>query len=161
WDWTSADGEPASYGPLDVGRGPGDGTDVASATSFPPNPSSDPCSPTISVIVPVFRPRIWFLRRCVESVREQVYGKWELCLCDDASGSTEVSEYLNDVAAGDPRIKVAVHETNGGISRASNTALAMANGEFVALLDHDDELTPDALLAVARRVLKEPEADII
>jgi GT2 family glycosyltransferase len=158
WVWTGCADEPtpgapgAGWDPDGLGV-PGDGAsspDTAAAGA-----------PTISVVVPIFRPELWYLQQCVESVKRQEYGKWELCLCDDASGDVEVDRFLKRAAASDPRIKVAVHDSNGGISRASNTALALATGEFVALLDHDDELTPDALLQVARRALDEPEADVI
>jgi len=160
WVWTSTDDEPAPDAPgagSDLDGGLGAPVDMASS----PDAAADPAAPTISIVVPVFRPELWYLQQCVESVRRQVYSNWELCLCDDASGDVEVSRFLKKASAGDPRIKVALHDSNGGISRASNTALGMATGEFVALLDHDDELTPDALLLVARRAEEEPEADVI
>jgi len=160
WVWTSTDDEPAPDAP-GAGWDPDGGLGAPVDMESSPDPAAGPAAPTISVVVPIFRPELWYLQQCVESVRRQVYGHWELCLCDDASGDVEVSRFLKKAAAGDPRIKVAVHDSNGGISRASNTALGMATGEFVALLDHDDELTPDALLLVARRAVEEPEADVI
>ena len=159
WVWTAAGDEPAPDAP--GARWDPDGLGVPVDVARSPDPAQDGAAPTISVVVPIYRPELWYLQQCVESVRRQEYGYWELCLCDDASGDVEVTRFLKKAAAGDPRIKVAVHDSNGGISRASNTALAMATGEFVALLDHDDELTPDALLRVARRALDEPEADVI
>jgi len=160
WVWTSTDDEPAPDAP-GAGWDPDGGLGAPVDMESSPDPAAGPAAPTISVVVPIFRPELWYLQQCVESVRRQVYGNWELCLCDDASGDVEVSRFLKKAAAGDPRIRVAVHDSNGGISRASNTALKMATGEFVALLDHDDELTPDALLLVARRAVEEPEADVI
>ena len=118
-------------------------------------------SPTFSVIVPVFRPELWYLQRCVESVKAQTYGAWELCLCDDASGSVDITRYLQQAADDDHRIKVAVHDENQGISAASNTASALARGDYVALLDHDDELTPDSLARVAHHLRAEPDADVV
>jgi glycosyltransferase involved in cell wall biosynthesis/GT2 family glycosyltransferase len=117
--------------------------------------------PIISVVVPVYRPELWFLRRCVESVQTQIYPNWELCLCDDASGDPELSSYLTNLAAGDARIRVVVHEQNGGISRATNTALASARGEWIALLDHDDLLHPEALAEVAAVVRDHPDVGVI
>ena len=132
-------------------------------TGIEHEPAADEAAahPTISVIVPVFRPELWYLQRCVESVVAQTYDKWELCLCDDTSGIPEVSRFLDQAASLDPRIKLSVRASNGGISAASNTALGMVGGEFVALLDHDDELTPDALALVAGRAGGNPEADVI
>jgi len=160
WVWTSTDEEPAPDTP-GAGWGPDNALGVTADVATSSDVTAGAASPTISVVVPVFRPELWYLQQCVASVKAQVYARWELCLCDDASGSVEVSRFLKKAAASDPRIKVAVHDSNGGISRASNTALALATGEFVALLDHDDELTPDALLLVAGRAVEEPEADVI
>ncbi len=114
--------------------------------------------PLISVVVPIYRPELRWLRAAVESVTSQIYPQWELCLCDDASGQADIQAYLGSLD--DPRIKLHCRATNGGIVAASNDALALANGDFVALLDHDDELTPDALTFVARAAL-EHNAEII
>lgn len=119
-----------------------------------------PAGPTISVVVPVFRPELWYFRSCVASVQAQHYQDWQLCLCDDASGDGHLSAYLDELAAGDRRIKVTALERNGGISQATNAALALADGELVALLDHDDMLTPDALGAVAEAALAHPDLDV-
>ena len=106
--------------------------------------------PLVSVIVPTYNtPEAW-LRRCIESVQEQVYPAWELCIADDASTDGRVSEVVLEYAKHDPRIKFVVREENGHISSASNTALEMATGSYVALLDHDDELHPLALLECVR-----------
>ncbi len=139
----------------------GVGSETSDRHSARAGGDGSPAHPMISVIVPVFRPELWYLQRCVDSVKNQRYDKWELCLCDDASGVVEVERFLTDAAASDPRVKVAVRDANGGISRASNTALALAGGDFVALLDHDDELAPDALALVARSIVEEPEADVV
>ena len=116
--------------------------------------------PTISVVVPVYRPALWYFRACVESVLAQRYQTWELCLCDDASADPELAQLLADLARRDRRIKVTALSENGGISRATNAALALAEGELVALLDHDDVLTPDALAEVAAAAAAHPDLDV-
>src|SRR6201996_3647975 len=93
----------------------------------------------------------------LSSVERQTYGDWELCLVDDASPSPEVGPMLAAAAARDPRIRVATRAENGGIVAASNDALAMAGGEFIALLDHDDALHPDALALVAEAIDAAPD----
>ncbi len=117
--------------------------------------------PLISVIVPVYEtPESW-LRRCIESVLQQVYPNWELCLADDASSSPLVGRVLDEYAAQDDRIKVVHRGSRGHISAASNSALALANGDFIALLDHDDELTPNALLEVIESIRAHPNAGLV
>jgi GT2 family glycosyltransferase len=121
--------------------------------------------PTFSVLVPVFlaaekRVGSKWLQRAVESVRSQVYPHWELCLADDASTDPDVARYLDRLPP-DPRIKLARRPTNGHICAATNTAADLATGEFVCLLDHDDELAPHALFAIAERLQRRPEADLL
>jgi GT2 family glycosyltransferase len=118
-----------------------------------------PHQPLISVITPVYNTDPQWLRACVESVRRQAYPNWEHCLCDDASTSSQTIAVLRELE-GDPRIRITRLARNGGISAASNAALALARGEFVALLDHDDELTPDALAEVVRAINAEPGTDV-
>jgi len=117
--------------------------------------------PRVSVLVPVWNTPAGVLERCIESVRNQLYPRWELCLVDDASTHPAVREVLWRAAVSDRRIRVRYREGNGGISRASNDALAMATGTHVALLDHDDELAPDALYEVALLLTEHPEADFV
>ena len=117
--------------------------------------------PVISVIMPVFNPPERFLREAIESVLNQVYPYWELCIADDASTKSYVKQVLEEYRAKDSRIKVVFRKENGHISRASNSALEIATGEFVALLDHDDLLTRDALYEVALLLNRHPDADMI
>jgi O-antigen biosynthesis protein len=117
--------------------------------------------PLITILVPVFNPSAQFLREAIESVRSQAYPYWELCLADDASTAPHVRLILEKYAADDPRIKVAFRAENGHISHCSNTALEMAQGEYIALLDHDDLLAPEALYEVALLLNQHPEADMI
>jgi glycosyltransferase involved in cell wall biosynthesis len=90
-----------------------------------------------------------------------VYPYWELCIADDASTKTYVRALLEEYTSKDPRIKVVFRDENGHIARASNSAIEIAIGEFVTLLDHDDLLTPDALYEVALLLNKHPDADMI
>lgn len=117
--------------------------------------------PLITVLVPVFNPSAQFLKDAIESVRSQVYPYWELCLADDASTASHIRPLLEQYATDDPHIKVAFRAENGHISNCSNTALEMAQGEYVALLDHDDLLAPEALYEVALLLNQHPEADMI
>lgn len=117
--------------------------------------------PTISVVMPVHKPPIDYLQKAIESVRNQWYSNWELCVWDDYSSIPEVIDCLKSYACRDLRIKVGFSLANEGISRASNCALKMATGDFVALLDHDDELSLNALLEVAALLQEHPDADMI
>ncbi|WP_424767317.1 glycosyltransferase [Paenibacillus sp. sgz302251] len=117
--------------------------------------------PLISILVPVYNVDERWLRDCVDSVKNQVYPNWELCLVDDCSTKTHIRPLLNELASSDNRIKVKFRTENGHISLTSNDALEMANGEFVALLDHDDELTLDALYENVALLNKYQDADMI
>jgi GT2 family glycosyltransferase len=116
-------------------------------------------APRFSILTPVYETPAAVLAQTLKSVRRQRFGDWELCLVDDASAAPHVAEMLAAAAAADPRIRLQRRQRNGGIVAASNDALAMARGEFVALLDHDDKLHPDALAEVERALAREPEAD--
>jgi len=116
--------------------------------------------PKISVITPVYNTDPRWLRACVESVKRQAYPNWEMCLCDDASTLESTREVLREYEK-DPRIRITWLATNSHISTASNAALALATGEFVALLDHDDEYTPDALYRVVEHLNARRDADIV
>jgi len=116
--------------------------------------------PVLSVIVPVYNTPASLLRACIESVLSQSYPNWELCMVDDASSESEPYAIMCEYAARDVRIKVCQREENGHIARASNTALNLATGEFVALLDHDDELAPHALFAVALAIQNRPSVQM-
>ncbi|MCM3493409.1 glycosyltransferase [Paenibacillus lactis] len=117
--------------------------------------------PLISIIVPVYNVEETWLRKCIESVRNQLYTNWELCLADDASPKKHVREVLDEYKLMDPRIKVVYREKNGHISECSNSALAVATGEFIGLLDHDDELSRDALYENVKMLNMHPDADLI
>jgi O-antigen biosynthesis protein len=117
--------------------------------------------PTVSVVMPVYNTDPAWLREAIESVRRQLYDRWELCICDDGSTRPETREILRAYEEDDPRITVTRLPENRGIVAASNVALAQAGGEFVGLLDHDDELKPDALLEVVKLLNEQPDLDYI
>ena len=113
-------------------------------------------SPVFSILLPVFQTPERWLRRCLDSVLQQAYGNWELCVADDASTAPHVRRVLQEYASRDPRIRITFRTDNGHIVAASNTALSMARGDYVALLDHDDELRPHALLEMAEALAEDP-----
>jgi GT2 family glycosyltransferase len=117
--------------------------------------------PLLSVVVPVYRPSTWYFRECVHSVIAQSYQNWELCLCDDGSDDPELTRAMDELAAGDARIKALSMSQNGGISRATNHALAAATGQFVVLLDHDDVLDDTALAEIAAVIASDADVDVI
>jgi O-antigen biosynthesis protein len=117
--------------------------------------------PLISVIMPVYNPPIEFLKGAIDSVLDQIYPHWELCIADDLSPNPEVRQVLEEYRTKDNRIKVCLRSENGHISNCSNSALELATGEFIALLDHDDLLAPEALYEMALMLNKHPEADMI
>ena len=117
--------------------------------------------PLISVVMPVFNPPVHFLREAVDSVQNQAYPHWELCIADDASSDPQIRDYLNQLATQDKRVKLVLREQNGHIVAASNSALAVATGEFVALLDHDDLISADALYWVAEALNRHPMASVV
>ncbi|MCG6205022.1 glycosyltransferase [Rhodopseudomonas sp. HC1] len=117
--------------------------------------------PLISIIMPAYETPAWLLERSIDSVRAQLYPNWELCVVDDASPSPHVAEILACASKKDPRIKWTRRATNGHISAASNSALELASGEFVALMDHDDLLPEHSLYQVAVSLNENPSLDII
>ncbi|RKH68601.1 glycosyltransferase [Corallococcus aberystwythensis] len=117
--------------------------------------------PRISLVTPAWETPVDVLRACVASVRAQVYPHWELCIVDDGSRSPAVADTLRELAAGDARIRFERLDSNQGIARATNAALALATGEYVGFLDHDDLLAPHALAEVALRLGEVPDADVV
>jgi glycosyltransferase involved in cell wall biosynthesis/SAM-dependent methyltransferase len=117
--------------------------------------------PCISIVVPVYDTEEIYLREMIESVLQQLYPHWELCLADDASTKPHVERVLREFATLDSRIKVMRRQTNGHICAATNSALDLATGEFVALLDHDDLLSERALYEVVLELNACPDADVI
>jgi glycosyltransferase involved in cell wall biosynthesis len=117
--------------------------------------------PLFSVLMPTHDSDLRWLDRAVASVRAQAWPRWELCIADDASSAPGVRERLRALEQEDDRIRVAYRLDRGHISAASNTALSLARGPFVALLDHDDELAPEALRETAAALERHPSADLL
>lgn len=117
--------------------------------------------PKFSILMPAYNTPGGYLRQAIDSVLTQLYRDWELCIVDDASSSGQVRDILEDYARRDGRVRVAFRETNGGISACTNTALSMATGDWVVLLDHDDLLSEHALYLVAEALNRHPDLAII
>lgn len=116
--------------------------------------------PLISVIMPVYNPPVDLLIEAVSSIQAQIYPHWELCIADDASTNPLVWETLQALAAKDDRIKIERRSENGHISKASNSALNLAHGDFLALMDNDDLLAADAFHWVVDALNQHPDANI-
>jgi O-antigen biosynthesis protein len=117
--------------------------------------------PLISVVMPTYNTPLNHLDSAISSVKAQGYPLWELCVADDGSSDENVRRNLRSHAECDPRIKIALNPNNAGISQATNAAIFLASGSFTAFLDHDDELTPDALAEIALAILEKPAADAL
>ena len=117
--------------------------------------------PVISVVMPVYNPPEALLTKAIESVKRQIYPDWQLCIADDASTLPHVRQVLERFASGDARITVAYRPDNGHICEATNTAIGLATGAYVALFDHDDILAPTALYEVAAEIEAHPDAQFI
>lgn len=117
--------------------------------------------PHISVLMPTYNANPDWLRAAIDSVRAQIYPHWELCIADDASTDSAIAPLLAEYQAREPRIKLMMRTQNGHISAASNSALELATGNFVALMDHDDMLPEHALYWIAEAIAAQPQAKLI
>lgn len=117
--------------------------------------------PLISILMPVYNTPDRFLNEAIESVVNQIYPDWELCIADDCSTAPSVARTLTQWTRRDPRIKAVRRRKNGHISEATNSAMRLASGEWVALLDHDDVLREHALAEVALAIAARPDAQLI
>ena len=122
--------------------------------------SKIPYKPLISVVVPVYNVSTKMLKECIMSVLDQTYANWELCLADDASTMPEVRKCLKSFED-NPKIKIKYREKNGHISRCTNTAIKMATGEYIAFMDCDDVLAPNALYEVVKLLNQDKSLDFI
>jgi GT2 family glycosyltransferase len=116
--------------------------------------------PRFSILTPVYNTHPGMLRACIDSVINQAYPDWELCLADDGSTSRGTQAVLNEYE-GHPQIRMIRLASNSGISLATHAALELATGDFIALLDHDDELAPEALFEMASVLAAQPDLDFI
>jgi glycosyltransferase involved in cell wall biosynthesis len=117
--------------------------------------------PKISVVMPVYNVEQQWLEQAIESIFSQVYQNWELCIADDASPSPHIKEVLNLYKNRGKRVKIKYLESNRGISGASNEALSLTTGQYVALLDHDDVMSRDSLFEIVKLLNAHPEAELI
>ncbi len=152
-------------------RGWGEGVNSAQDGPLPPHPRplspkgarGDLCRPfsptgatgdalsqsTIDIVMPIYRPHPNHLREAIDSVRGQTHSRWVLCLCDDGSSQPELTRFLQDLAEADSRIRFVAHSHNRGIAEATNAAIRLGVGDYVAFLDQDDRLHAEALQEVA------------
>lgn len=117
--------------------------------------------PLISIITPVFNPNPKFFKACLNSVLNQSYPNWELCLINDASTNPIIKEIILAEAKKEQRIKYRFRRKNGHICRASNDGLKQATGAYVGFLDHDDFLWPNALYQVVELLNNRPHTQLI
>ena len=114
-----------------------------------------------SIVIPVYNTDEIYLRECLDSILTQSFSKFEICIADDNSPNARVREVLKEYELKDNRVKVAYRKENGHISKASNSALELATGRFIVLVDHDDKLADHALYYVAQAIHQNPNAKII
>lgn len=112
----------------------------------------NPHNPKFSLLLATYNSNISYLTACIESVIQQSYPNWQLCIADDASVNIEVHELLEYYHNLDSRISLVKRDKNGHISQASNSALSLAKGQYIALIDHDDLLSPYALQIMANEI---------
>jgi len=117
--------------------------------------------PLISVLLPTYNTDPSHLKECINSVLVQTYNNWELCIADDASTIQSTREIIKKYAKQDSRIKYVFRKKNGHICEATNSSLNIASGKYVALLDHDDVLWPNALYEVVTAINKRPDIKLL
>ena len=120
-----------------------------------------PIKPVFSILVPIYNTDPEYLLPMIESVQNQIYPHWQLCLVDDCSPKSYLKRILEHEALNDDRISIQLNEVNQGISVTTNDALAMAKGDYIALLDHDDEISIDALYENAKVINSTPDVGLI
>lgn len=114
-----------------------------------------------SIIIPVYKPEIKFLKEALQSVYNQTFNSWQICITNDCSNDDELSIFLNKLSKENPKIKLHERIENGGIAKATNDSISLATGEFLVFLDQDDLLSPIALSEFARYLEKYPSTDFI
>lgn len=117
--------------------------------------------PKISIVIPLYKTQEKYLRQLVETIKEQTYPNWELCLSDGSGANSPIAGLLESLAASDERIKVVSHEESLQISENTNAAIEIATGDYIAFADHDDELTPNALFECVKALNKNRDVKIL
>ncbi len=116
--------------------------------------------PKISIVIPLYHTPVKYLRRILDSIREQTYGSWELCLAD-GSAEDKVEKCIRRHYGKDPRIKYKRLKENKGISENTNAALALASGDYIMLSDHDDVVEQGALYEIVKALNENRDLDMI
>ena len=124
---------------------------------------NDSCEKNVlfSIIIPVYKPQIKFLKEALQSVYNQTFNSWQICITDDCSNDDELSTFLNQRSKDNPKIKLHQRIENGGIAKATNDSISLATGEFLVFLDQDDLLSPIALAEFACYLQRFPSTDLI
>lgn len=117
--------------------------------------------PLISIIMPVYNVKKVWLEKAISSIDNQIYTNWEVCIADDCSTLTETTEYLRELKKKGEKYKVLFRSENGNISKATNSAVQLSSGEFILLMDNDDELAPNALFEIASILQEKRNIDIV
>jgi len=117
--------------------------------------------PLISIIMPVYNTELHHLDAAIESVSRQIYKNWELCICDDGSNDPDIRKTLEKWVGKDDRIKLVFHEENGHIVKATNSAFGLATGTWIAMMDHDDVISENALAEIIIAINNNPDCQII
>jgi len=140
-----------------------DKNDLALYAASLPDVSNSPNQhqPLFSILLATYNSHPEYLKACIDSVLHQSYTKWQLCIADDASLNPDVHSLIEQYSVLDSRIKVIKRSKNGHISQASNSALSLASGEYIALIDHDDLLSPYALQIMAHEIESRPCAKFL
>ena len=118
-------------------------------------------NPKISIIMPVYNPPLHYLMAAINSILEQPYKNWELCIADDCSTNPKIISLLKSYQKIYENIKVVFREVNGHISATTNNAFEIATGDYFLFMDHDDLITQDCLFEVVKHINENPEVDII
>jgi GT2 family glycosyltransferase len=118
-------------------------------------------NPLISILIPTYNISGKLLSECLDSVLNNVYQNFEICVADDCSTNSETIDTLKKYQKQDKRIKVVFRKENGHISNATNSALAIASGEFIALMDNDDTITENALYEMVKVLNQDKNIDMI
>ena len=117
--------------------------------------------PKISIVIPLYKTQEKYLRQLIETIKEQTYPNWELCLSDGSGANSPIAGLLESLAASDERIKVVSHEESLQISENTNAAIEIATGDYIAFADHDDELTPNALFECVKALNKNRDVKVL
>ncbi len=116
--------------------------------------------PKLSIVMPLFQTPERYLRVMLDSIESQTYGNWELCMADGSPAGQDVSKIVQPYADRDARFRYQILGCNGGISENTNAAMAMAQGDFILLADHDDAMPPNALYEIAKAITEHPDCDV-